>query len=117
MSKISKAIELSPRILSTSIIGLWMTGLILIYGFGPLFFAGMFISLILISTTLMAWRTEVFGGFIFIVESIIVLLASLSKINGSVYVICALALFITGVSFLGDYIYHEHHHATAEDDF
>ena len=117
MKQIAKALEWSPRIFSTSIIGLWMAGFLVIYGFGAHFFAGMLITLILISTALMAWRTDVFGGFLFIVESIIILLIGLGKGTGSMYVIVALPLFLTGVLYVTNYFYQEHHQAAAEDDF
>ncbi|MBI2572281.1 hypothetical protein HYV86_00310 [Candidatus Woesearchaeota archaeon] len=117
MERIAKALEWSPRVFSTSIVGLWMAGFIVLYGFGPHFFAGMLVTLILISTTLMAWRTDVFGGFLFIVESIIILLTGLGKSSEFVYVILALPLFLTGVLYVTNYFYQEHHQAIAEDDF
>ncbi len=117
MEKLAKVLTWSPRIFSTSIIALWMVGFLMIYGFGPYFFAGMLITLILVSTALMAWRTDVFGGFLFIAESVVLLLAGLGKGSQFVYIVIALPLFLTGVLYVTNYFYQEHKQSAVEDDF
>lgn len=80
---------------------------LLVAGLGQYLMAGIMVLVILILTTLIAWKNAPIGGGIFIILGAGYMIFSMSMIFSVTYILAAFPLFITGSAFIVQYIYIE----------
>jgi len=114
---LSKILLWSARIFSVLVVVVWLIGLLFFYGSGNYFIIGLMIWLILILTSLIAWKSDPFGGVIFILLGSVYLVVAMGNQFSLGLLLAAAPLFITGSLFIIHYVYNERMKDKEEDDF
>lgn len=106
-----------PRLFSGVVIVTWLAGMIFLYGFGPYFMFGLLFWIVIVCTTIMAWKTSIFGGVMFILLGFLYLIIALGNQFSFSYIVGSAPFFITGTLFVGVELYQEKREAAKEGDF
>ncbi|PIN73954.1 hypothetical protein COV20_02470 [Candidatus Woesearchaeota archaeon CG10_big_fil_rev_8_21_14_0_10_45_16] len=96
-----------PRLLSAVVVLIWILGVVVAVGFTEYFIPGSLIWMILVSTTLMAWKTEIFGGFLFLVLGVVFMIFIFGNKLSAGYYLASAPLFAIGALYITDYFYQE----------
>jgi hypothetical protein len=104
--KINEIVYWIPRGLSLFLVGFWLI-MLLIYGFGPYFMAGLMVWLCLVLTTAICFKSPPFGGALFILFGAGYLIYAIGTFYSISYVFGALPLFMVGGLFIFDYFYQD----------
>ena len=105
---VQQFLQWSPRFLSISILLFWLFGMIFVYVSGPDLFPSLLAFVILISAAMMAWKTRVIGGVMYVGLGVLYTIFIALKGLAPVYVLAALPLLVTGILYLGTYFEFEH---------
>ncbi|MEK6937659.1 MAG: hypothetical protein AABX04_01305 [Nanoarchaeota archaeon] len=107
-----------PLGFSITLVLTWLI-ILLVVGLGQYLTAGIMVLVILILTTLIAWKNAPIGGGIFIILGAGYMIFSMSMIFSVAYILAAFPLFITGSAFIIQYLYLERKEQEEEgvDDF
>lgn len=112
---LSKMMYYFPRFLALFIIVLWLVAIIITYKFNQYFIIGVLISLILLFTTLIAWKSEPIGGIVFIILGFAYLVIAFGKSFSFTTFLGSAPLFTLGLLFLGSHLYQEKKYAEEDD--
>ena len=112
---LSKVIYYFPRFLALFIIILWLTAITITYKFNQYFVIGLLISLILLFTTLIAWKSDPIGGIIFIILGFAYLVVAFGKSFSFATLLGSAPLFTLGLLFIGNHLYQEKKYAEEDD--
>ena len=105
---VQNVLQWSPRFLSISILLFWLFGMIFVYVSGPYLFPSLLAFIILISAAMMAWKTRILGGVMYVAIGVVYSLFVVFKGLAPVYILAAVPLLLTGVLYVGIYL-HFHH--------
>lgn len=109
--------SLIPRTFSLLIIAVWLLSITVIYGFGPYFMLGLMFWIVLVLTTIVAWKNDPFGGALFIIIGSLYLVFVMGNTLSLAYIFGAVPFFITGSLFILTYFYEEKKELAREVDF
>jgi len=112
---ISKLVYWFPRILALGIILIWLTAITIIYQFNQFFMVGLLIALILLLTTLIAWKSEPIGGIVFLILGFAYLVIAFGKSFSFATLLGSAPLFTLGLLFIGNHLYQEKKYDEEDD--
>ncbi|MBS3127127.1 hypothetical protein J4228_03100 [Candidatus Woesearchaeota archaeon] len=114
---IEKELPWIPRWFSFILLIVWLAAVVFFNGFGSYFMLGLFFWLILVFTTVMAWKNTIFGGVMFILIGFLYLIIALGNQFSIYYLVGSSPFFIVGLLFIGVDVYVEKVMEQTGDDF
>lgn len=112
---LSKILYYFPRFLALFIILLWLVAITIAYKFNQYFVIGFLISLILLFTTLIAWKSDPLGGIVFIILGFAYLVVAFGKSFSFTTLLGSAPLFTLGLLFISNHLYQEKKYAEEDD--
>lgn len=112
---LSKLMYYFPRFLALFIILLWITAITITYQFNQYFVIGLLIALILLFTTLIAWKSDPIGGIVFIILGFAYLVIAFGKSFSFAALLGSAPLFTLGLLFISNHLYQEKKYAEEDD--